>query len=173
MTWTISNFIRQENNNNNKILQDSPISLVKWCPLRPSAFFVFDKNGFCFFFDLLQNNFEPISVEFLGERNSKNGKFCRTGFGDISRCRPGGRTVFVATNLITKNNEEFNNGFCVTVRTLSEDLLQKVRGVSEVEEANVLAERKLRTSMSKWYARVNESQVRPTLGNCSDDNNRK
>ncbi len=173
MTWTISNFIKQDNNYNNKILQDSPISLVKWCPQRPAAFFVFDKNGFCFFFDLLQNNFEPISVEFLGEKNSKNGKFRKTGSGDISRCRPGGKTVFVATNLITKNDEKLNNGFHVTVRTLSEELLQKVRGVSEVEEANVLEEKKLRTSMLKWNARVSESQVTPSLDNCSDSNNRK
>jgi hypothetical protein len=173
MTWTTSNFIKQEYNNNSKVLQDSPISLVKWCPQRPAAFFVFDKNGFCFFFDLLQNNFEPISVEFLGEKTSKNGKFCKTGFGDISRCRPGGKTVFVATNLITKNNEKSNNGFHVIVRTLSEEFLQKVRGVSEVEEANILEEKKLRNSMLKWNAGVSESQVTPSLDNCSDDNNRK
>lgn len=150
MTWTVSTFIKQENNNNNnnKYVQDSPISLVKWCPQRPSAFFVFDKNGFCFFFDLLQNNFEPILVEFLGEKNDKNGKYVNTGLGDISRCRPGGKTVFVATNLMKNSNER--NGFHVIVRTLSEDLLQNVRGVSEVEAASRVEEKQLRTSMSKW-----------------------
>ena len=150
MTWTISNFIRQENdnNNNNKYIQDSPISLVKWCPQLPSAFMVFDQKGYCFFFDLLQNNFEPIMVEFLGEKNKKNGKYLNTGLGDISRCRPGGKTVYVATNLMKNSNER--NRFHVTVRTLSEDLLHNVRGVSEVEEASRVEEKELRTSMSKW-----------------------
>ena len=171
ITWTVSNFIKHENNGNKNFLQSSPISFVKWCPQRPSAFFVFDKNGFCFFFDLLQNNFEPVSVEFLGEKNSKNSKFWKTGSGDISRCRPGGKTVFVATNLMSKNNKK--NGFHVNVRTLSEDLLQNVRGVSEVEAANILEEKLLRISMSKWLTRTSDAQVNHALANCSDDNDRK
>jgi hypothetical protein len=173
VTWTLSAFIPTKDKEKDKKVQiNSPVSLVKWCPQRPAAFFAFTAGGFCFFFDLQEKVFEPIYVEFVGVKNSKNGKNGKNGQGDVSQCRPGGKTVYIATNSFTKNKSD-NNGIDVTIRTLSEDLLQNVRGVSEIEIATGKEENKFRKTMAKWAARVSEPQITILLKKSSLENGRK
>lgn len=152
--------------------KNSPVSLVKWCPQRPSAFFAFDTTGFCYFFDLQEKIFEPIYVEFIGEKSSKNGKISKNGTGDISRCRPGGKTVYIATNSYAKNTEK-KNAINVTIRTLSEDLLPSVRGVNEIELAAIKEEFNFRNSMVSWAARVSAPQITVMLKNSLPENGHK
>ena len=167
----MNNFIPQKDKENDvKFLKNSPISLVKWCPQRPSAFFVFDSIGYCYFFDLSQKIFEPLYIEYIGVKNS-NGKNGKNGTGDVSKCRPGGKTVYIASNSYTKKSDK--NGINVVIRILCEDLLQDARGVGEIEIAENKEENKFRKSMAKWAARVCEPQITLLLKNSYIENGRK
>ena len=164
----------------NKV-KDCSIIQVKWCPQKPSAFFVFDSHGYCYYFDLLEKTFDPLYIQFLGNTNENEniGRYDRCGRSfhpDISRCRPGTRTVYVATNIISTNtenkgNNKNNKNINVTVRIVFEELLQKhVRGLNDIEQAIEIDENKLRNSMSVWSARIVTPQITVLLKDLSIHN---
>ena len=171
ITWTVNNFIPpKDRQNDTKSFKNSPISLVQWCPQRPAAFFAFDETGYCYFFDLSQKIFEPLYIEYFGVKNN-NGKNGKNGSGDVSKCRPGGKTVYIASNSHTKNSEK--NGINVNIRILCEDLLQDARGIGETEIAAIKEENKFRKSMAKWAARVSEPQITVLLKNSYTESDHK
>ena len=199
LSWSLSSFIKNDHNKNTQNKEkekesddrDCVVEQVQWNPQKPCSFFVFDSHGYCYYFDLLVKVFSPVYIEWVGqsEGNGKNGNKGKNGHGsfgrnisnDVSRCRPGTKTVYIATTFRdkdkgtdseSKNEHENENENCinVSVRVLSKDLLPNVRGASETESAIYNEEIIFRDSMNSWAARISTPQITVLLKNLSAEN---
>ena len=186
LSWNLKMYNKENKENKMKgkdKMKDCSIIQIKWCPQKPSAFFVFDSHGYCYYFDLLQKTFDPLYIQFLSNTNEnenigKNDKFGKNFQPDISRCRPGTKTVYIATNIISTNTENKSNNknknkndINVTIRIVSEDLLQKnVRGIKDVDQAIDIDENKFRDSMAVWSSRIVTPQITVLLKDLSINN---
>ena len=191
LSWNLKIYITDDkenrNSNSNKKDEDPDSSIIniKWCPQKPSGFFVFDSKGYCYYFDLLEKIFDPLYIQYSinNDNNNNNEKFGKTFLPDVSRCRPGSKSVYIATNVVLKNTQNVqkdnksnnkNYNINVTIRMLSEDLLQKnVLGINDLDIACENDENKFRNSMSLWTSRLIKPQITVLIKKLSNESEMK